>query len=64
MRPSHLTAPYTQTERDHDRAEGERVAELIHNRRKALRTGQNYNIPGNKSSKARDDRLLGESKAS
>jgi hypothetical protein len=64
MKVSHLTAPYTQAERDRDRAERERIAELIHIRRKVLKSGQNYNIPGNKASKARDDRLLGESKAS
>lgn len=60
MTHRNLTAPYTEAEREFDRAERRRGTEIVHKRRKALKSGQNYNIPGNKASKARDERLLGE----
>jgi hypothetical protein len=52
--------PYTDAEREQDRLAMEHAQRTIHNRRKATPSGQNYNIPGDKSSKARDLRLLGE----
>ena len=55
--------PYTEAERERDRQARDRVAETIHNRRKCLKSGQNYNIPGNKASKAKDDAILGEKRA-
>jgi hypothetical protein len=51
---------YTQAERDRDRELQNRGAQTIHNRRKATPSGQNYNVPGDKASKAKDLRLLGE----
>ena len=55
--------PYTEAERDADRRERTAALETIHNRRKCLKSGQNYNIPGNKASKAKDDAILGEKRA-
>lgn len=55
---------YTQRERDFDRSEQRRLQDAIHNRRKATPSGQNYNIPGNKASKAKDERITGEHEAS
>jgi hypothetical protein len=52
--------PYTEAEREADREANARVRETIHNRRKSLKTGQNYDVPGNKASKSRDQRILGE----
>jgi hypothetical protein len=52
--------PYTEAERERDDQARHRVHETIHNRRKATPSGQNYNIPGDKSSKAKDARILGE----
>jgi hypothetical protein len=52
--------PYTEAEREQDRLAMELTQRTIHNRRKATPSGQNYNVPGDKSSKARDLRLLGE----
>jgi hypothetical protein len=56
--------PYTDVERDRDEALRHTAQEIVHNRRKALKSRQNYNIPGDKASKAKDERILGESKAS
>ena len=55
--------PYTEAERDADRRERTDALKTIHNRRKALKSGQNYNVPGNKASKSKDDRILGEKQA-
>ena len=55
--------PYTEAERDADRRERTDALKTIHNRRKALKSGQNYNVPGNKASKSKDDRILGEVEA-
>jgi hypothetical protein len=52
--------PYTEAERERDRQVMERAQKTIHNRRKATPSGQNYDIPGTKASKAKDQRLLGE----
>jgi hypothetical protein len=52
--------PYTEAERERDRQVMERAQKTIHNRRKSLKSGQNYDIPGTKASKAKDARLLGE----
>ena len=52
--------PYTEAERERDRLAIDRAYEIVHNRRKVLKSGQNYNIPGNKASKSKDDRMLGE----
>ncbi len=52
--------PYTDAERDRDDHARLRDIETIHNRRKATPSGQNYNIPGNKASKAKDERIIGE----
>jgi hypothetical protein len=52
--------PYTETERDRDREARAWARETIHNRRKSLKTSQNYDIPGNKASKSKDLRILGE----
>ncbi len=51
---------YTQAERDRDRELNARAGKTIHNRRKATPSGQNYNIPGDKASKAKDERIVGE----
>ena len=59
----YATSPYTQAERDADRRERIDSLKTIHNRRKALISGQNYNVPGNKASKSKDERILGEAKA-
>jgi hypothetical protein len=56
--------PYTDAERQRDDEARARAQETIHRRRKATPSGQNYNVPGNKASKARDERLLGERQAS
>jgi hypothetical protein len=52
--------PYTDAERERDRQVMERAQRAIHTRRKATPSGQNYNIPGNKASKAKDERTVGE----
>jgi hypothetical protein len=52
--------PYTEAEREQDRLAMERAHRTIHNRRKATPSGQNYNIPGDKASKSKDERILGE----
>ena len=52
--------PYTEAERERDRQAKARVRETIHNRRKVLKSGQNYNIPGDKASKAKALRIMGE----
>ena len=56
--------PYTQAERDRDDQTRQRALETIHNRRKATPSGQNYNIPGDKASKAKAERIMGERQAS
>jgi hypothetical protein len=56
--------PYTQAERDADRRERTNALRTIHNRRKSTPSGQNYNIPGDKASKAKSQRILGEREAS
>jgi hypothetical protein len=52
--------PYTDAERDRDEALRHKAQETIHTRRKVLKSGQKYNVPGDKASRARDLRLLGE----
>jgi hypothetical protein len=52
--------PYTDAERERDDQIRQRGLETIHNRRKATPSGQNYNIPGDKVSKAKSQRILGE----
>lgn len=52
--------PYTESEREADRARRRRLLNLGVERRKATPSGQNYNIPGDKASKAKDQRILGE----
>lgn len=52
--------PYTEAERQRDQQAMDRIVQIVHNRRKALKSGQNYNIPGDKASKAKDLRILGE----
>ena len=52
--------PYTESERERDREAKTWARETIHNRRKSLKSGQNYDIPGNKASKSKDQRILGE----
>jgi hypothetical protein len=52
--------PYTEAERDRDDALRHDAQKTIHNRRKATPSGQNYNVPGDKASKAKDLRVLGE----
>jgi hypothetical protein len=52
--------PYTEAERERDDQARHRHLETIHNRRKATPSGQNYNVPGDKASKAKDLRVLGE----
>ena len=52
--------PYTDAERDQDRCERTAALKTIHNRRKATPSGQNYNTPGDKASKAKDERIVGE----
>ena len=56
--------PYTDAERVRDERARRRTLEAIHNRRKATPSGQNYNVPGNKASKAKDERITGEREAS
>jgi hypothetical protein len=56
--------PYTDAERDRDERARHRTQKAIHNRRKATPSGQNYNIPGDKASKDKADRILGEREAS
>jgi hypothetical protein len=56
--------PYTDAERERDDQIRQRGLETIHNRRKATPSGQNYNIPGDKVSKAKSQRILGEREAS
>lgn len=56
--------PYTDEERQRDDAARARVQETIHNRRKAIRSGQNYNVPGDKASKEQAQRILGERETS
>jgi hypothetical protein len=56
--------PYTDAERERDDKIRQRVQKTIHNRRKATPSGQNYNIPGDKASKAKAERIMGEAKAS
>jgi hypothetical protein len=56
--------PYTDAERDRDEAARHHAQRTIHNRRKATPSGQNYNIPGDKASKAKSQRILGEREAS
>lgn len=56
--------PYTEAERERDDQARQRGLEIIHNRRKATPSGQNYNIPGDKASKDKALRILGESEAS
>jgi hypothetical protein len=55
--------PYTEAERDADCRVRADALRTIHNRRKATPSGQNYNIPGNKASKAKDEAILGEKRA-
>jgi hypothetical protein len=55
--------PYTDAERDRDEALRHKAQEIVHNRRKALKSKQNYNVPGDKASKARDLRTVGEREA-
>ncbi len=55
--------PYTDAERDRDERARHRDLQTIHTRRKATPSGQNYNVPGNKASKAKDDAILGEKRA-
>ena len=52
--------PYTDAERNRDERARQLVLQTIHNRRKATPSGQNYNIPGDKASKDRDQRITGE----
>jgi hypothetical protein len=52
--------PYTAAERQRDDEARTRVQKTIHNRRKATPSGQNYNVPGDKASKAKTLRILGE----
>jgi hypothetical protein len=52
--------PYTDAERDRDEALRHKAQEIVHTRRKVLKSKQKYDVPGDKSSKARDLRLLGE----
>jgi hypothetical protein len=52
--------PYTDAERDRDEALRHKAQEIVHKRRKAIKSGQNYNVPGDKASKARDLRTVGE----
>jgi hypothetical protein len=52
--------PYTESERERDREARAWARETIHNRRKSLKTSQNYDIPGSKASKSKDQRILGE----
>jgi hypothetical protein len=56
--------PYTEAERERDDLVKRKAQRVFHTRRKATPSGQNYNVSGTKSSKARDDRVLGEAKAS
>jgi hypothetical protein len=56
--------PYTDAERERDDQARHRALETIHNRRKATPSGQNYNVPGDKASKAKAERILGEREAS
>lgn len=56
--------PYTDEERQRDDAARARDLDTIQRRRKATPSGQNYNIPGDKASKARDLRIAGERDAS
>jgi hypothetical protein len=56
--------PYTEAERERDRQAESRAFKIVHNRRKATPSGQNYNIPGDKASKAKAERIMGEAKAS
>ena len=52
--------PYTDAERDRDDALRHKAQEIVHKRRKAIKSGQNYNVPGDKASKDKDARILGE----
>ena len=52
--------PYTDAERDRDDQARLRAQETIHTRRKATPSGQNYNVPGDKASKDKANRILGE----
>ena len=52
--------PYTDAERERDDLIRQRGLQTIHNRRKATPSGQNYNVSGDKASKAKDLRVLGE----
>jgi hypothetical protein len=56
--------PYTDAERDRDEAARHKAQDIIHNRRKATPSGQNYNVPGDKASKDKALRILGEREAS
>jgi hypothetical protein len=56
--------PYTDAERERDDQARHRVIETIHNRRKATPSGQNYNVPGDKASKDKAKRIMGEREAS
>jgi|HubBroStandDraft_2_1064218.scaffolds.fasta_scaffold00132_18 hypothetical protein len=56
--------PYTAAERDRDDQARLRSLETIHNRRKATPSGQNYNIPGDKASKDKAERIMGEREGS
>ena len=55
--------PYSDAERKRDDELRALGLKTIHNRRKATPSGQNYNIPGNKASKAKDEAILGEKRA-
>ena len=56
--------PYTEAERDRDDQARLRDIETIYNRRKATPSGQNYNVPGDKASKEKAERIMGERQAS
>jgi hypothetical protein len=56
--------PYTEAERSRDDASRHEAQEIVHNRRKATPSGQNYNVPGDKASKDKALRILGEREAS
>jgi hypothetical protein len=55
--------PYTDAERDRDEALRHKVQEIVHTRRKVLKSKQKYDVPGNEASKARDLRIVGEREA-
>ena len=56
--------PYTEAERARDQREHAAALEIVHIRRKVLKSGQNYNVPATKASIRKDRAIMGEREAS